>query len=812
MTSSISGFYRLSMAERRARIGEIAGLDQAALSRLEAGQGLHDAQADRMVENALGVFGLPLGVCVNLQINGRDVLAPMVVEEPSVVAACSYAAKLLRAGGGVEATCSAPILVGQIQLLDVPDPVLAERAILGGEEELLALANQKHLRLRAAGGGARSLSVRPLPATGTDPCGDMLIVHIAVDVQDAMGANAVNSMCERIAPRLADLAGGRTALRILSNLADQRTVTVIGRVPFAALEGKGAGSGEQLAKRIEEASVFAERDPYRACTHNKGIMNGVDAVLIALGQDWRAVEAGAHAYAARSGRYTAMASWRAEDGHLVGRMTIPLAVGTVGGVASSHPVVPVARTVAGIEHATDVAELCAAAGLAQNLGALRALAAEGIQHGHMRLHARNIAVEAGAEEHEVLAIATRIADAGKVNTLYAEQVIAEFRRPAADEKQRPACTSDIAPRPTATRRARPLTPETPREPFVSGPSQRASSEPLTLSGLALVTGATGHLGSLLVRRLLSDGVPVRALVEAENLAAENTAAQLGLMGAEIVRGDLSDRDTAERAVAGCQVAFHCDTQRGGDVRPTSSLLAAAADANMERVLVATQMSPRALPTENIALAACLDGQDIVLVASPQLLGSSDLTPESIGAEMVEFANARPRAIPPQVALVGADDAVEAHLRAMTRGRRGRRYSLIVPTLARPDLLAMFEEVSGQPRAASAPDRRGLVHRAQKRLLGGLAARFFPPKNQIPRAAPPAELVETDRMDAWAEFDLRPRSAREAVHDTYLELARLGLVPARAGTTTAPITEHSTSREQTHGARSPHQALARRAEG
>ncbi|MCC6521049.1 MAG: hydroxymethylglutaryl-CoA reductase, degradative, partial [Polyangiaceae bacterium] len=426
--SELPGFYKLSIDERRARLAELTGLDPQELARLSGAKGLADEQADRMVENALGVIGMPLGLCANLRVNGRDRLVPMAVEEPSVVAACSHAAKLLRAGGGVEATVSAPHMVGQIQLLDVADPAAAEAALLAAKGELLAAANAGHPSLCAAGGGALELLVRRLPSLGEgDPCGDMLIVHLVVDVRDAMGANAINSMCEHLAPRVAELARGRVGLRILSNLCDRRTVSVRGRVPLAALAGKGGHAPESLARGIEEASVFAERDPYRAATHNKGIMNGVDAVLVAFGQDWRAVESGAHAFAARGGRYTALARWRVRGDALVGELVLPLAVGTVGGVAGVHPVVAIARHVAGVEHASDLAALVGAVGLAQNLGALRALAAEGIQHGHMRLHARNVAVEAGALGEEVDRVAARIADARTVNVPAARAALAEVR-------------------------------------------------------------------------------------------------------------------------------------------------------------------------------------------------------------------------------------------------------------------------------------------------------------------------------------------------------------------------------------------------
>jgi hydroxymethylglutaryl-CoA reductase len=281
-------------------------------------------------------------------------------------------------------------MVGQIQLLDLPDPIAAERSILGARDRLLALANEEHPRLLSAGGGARDIEVRHLePSLDDDPLGPMMVVHVLVDVREAMGANALNTICERLAPHLEGLTSARARLRILSNLCDRRTVSVRGRVPFGALEGHGCDSGRALAQGIVEASVFAERDPYRAATHNKGIMNGVDAVLVATGQDWRAVEAGAHAYASRSGRYTALSRWRTtEDDHLEGMMTLPMAVGVVGGVVRVHPSVRAALRLSRIQTAADLARTAASVGLAQNMAALRALAAEGIQRGHMRLHAR----------------------------------------------------------------------------------------------------------------------------------------------------------------------------------------------------------------------------------------------------------------------------------------------------------------------------------------------------------------------------------------------------------------------------------------
>jgi hydroxymethylglutaryl-CoA reductase len=417
------------MAQRRSRVAEIADLSEDYLRVISGECGLSAEQADNMVENALGVVGLPLALCVNLRVDGRDWLVPMAVEEASVVAAASHAAKLLRAGGGTWTEVSPAHMIGQIQLLDVPDHDAAEAAILAARSELIAQANTRDACLVSVGGGARDVQVRRLPKLESDPVGPMMIVHLIVDVRDAMGANTVNSMCEIIAPTLARLSGGRVRLRILSNLADQRTVRVTGVVPLSALRGKGCSSPEDLARGIEEASAFAERDPYRAATHNKGIMNGVDAVLVAFGQDWRAVEAGAHAYAARSGRYTALTRWRLVDHALHGELKLPMCVGTVGGITAVHPFFHVAQRVSGVKCAAELASITAAVGLAQNFGALRALAAEGIQEGHMRVHARNVAVAAGAVGHEVKEVARLIADQGSVTLAGARKALQLTREP-----------------------------------------------------------------------------------------------------------------------------------------------------------------------------------------------------------------------------------------------------------------------------------------------------------------------------------------------------------------------------------------------
>ncbi len=425
-SSELSGFYRLDLENRRARVAELTGLSEEELDQLSAEGGLSDAQADRMVENVLGVMGLPLGLCVNMRVDGRDCLIPMATEEPSVVAAASYASKLLRAGGGVKTVVSPPHMIGQIQLMDVPEPKAAEAAVLAARGELLELANSGHPRLVAAGGGAIDVEVKHLPKLeADDPVGDMMAVHVIADVRDAMGANAINSMCERLAPRVEALTGGRVGLRILSNLADRRTVIARGKVPFSALKTRDDQTPADLARGIVEASVFAERDPYRAATHNKGIMNGIDSVLLAFGQDWRAVEAGAHAFAARHGRYTALARWRVVGEELVGELELPMAVGTVGGVAGVHPEVQVTRRMARVAAAAELASITASVGLAQNLAALRAMASEGIQRGHMRMHARNIAVEAGAQGEDIEAVAAMIAEQGTVNLRAAKQALAE---------------------------------------------------------------------------------------------------------------------------------------------------------------------------------------------------------------------------------------------------------------------------------------------------------------------------------------------------------------------------------------------------
>ncbi len=403
-SSRLPGFYKLSLAERVARVAEWADLsdDEAAVL---AGDGLQPEQADHMIENAVGTYALPLGIAANFQINDRDYLVPMAVEEPSVLAAVSFAAKLIRAGGGFQTESTDPVMIGQLQVLDVADMQTAELALATHVEELMALADSSSQSIVRRGGGSRGIEVRPFPQS---PVGPMLVVHLLYDTRDAMGANAINTAVETMAPRVAELTGGRVNLRILSNLTDRRLATARGTVPAEALALPDI-PGTEVAQLIEEANAFALVDPYRAATHNKGIMNGVDAVCIATGNDWRAIEAGAHAYAARSGSYAALTDWHVdENGDLFGEITLPLAVGIVGGATKVHPTAQVAMKILDVASAGELAEVMAAAGLAQNLAAIRALATHGIQRGHMRLHARQVALAAGAPAALVQQIADQL--------------------------------------------------------------------------------------------------------------------------------------------------------------------------------------------------------------------------------------------------------------------------------------------------------------------------------------------------------------------------------------------------------------------
>ena len=391
-TSRLPGFYKLSLKDRAAVVAELAGLT-ASEKAILMGEGLSPDQADQMIENVVGIHALPLGIAVNFLINGQDYLIPMAIEEPSVVAGASFAARLVREGGGFTTSSDEPVMIGQIQVLDVTDPQAARSELLAQKSRLLQLADQTDPLIVSLGGGARDLIVRIVEDSTIGP---MVVAHLLFDCRDAMGANTVNTACEALAPEVENITGGRVVLRILSNLADRRLARAKCTIPTDVLAIESF-TGQTVSKRIVEAYALAANDPYRAATHNKGIMNGVDAVAIATGQDWRAVEAGAHAYAARNGRYTSLSHWSVDaDGNLVGTLELPLAVGIVGGASRVHPTARVTLKILGVTTAQELAEVMTAVGLAQNLAALRALATEGIQRGHMALHARQVAIAAGA--------------------------------------------------------------------------------------------------------------------------------------------------------------------------------------------------------------------------------------------------------------------------------------------------------------------------------------------------------------------------------------------------------------------------------
>lgn len=418
-SSRIPGFYKLTPAERLRIVAEWAGLSEEEVRILSAEGGLSADVANRMIENFVGFMPLPLGIAVNFLINGRDYLIPMAIEEPSVVAAASNAAKLARIRGGFKAGASRPVMIGQVQVVDLEDPFEALLKVLKARDEIAKVANSKDPTLVKLGGGVIDVSGRVIDTE----VGYMLIVELHVDVRDAMGANAINTMCEAVAPLIEDITGGQVLLRILSNLA-------IRRLAWAeAIFDKEAIGGERVVEAIIKTYVFAASDPFRAATHNKGIMNGIVAVALATGNDTRAIEAGAHAYAALGGRYRPLTSWwRSEEGHLAGRIELPIAVGVVGGVTAIHPVARVARKILGVKSAVELAEVMAAVGLAQNFAALRALATEGIQRGHMKLHARNLAIAAGAKGALVDEVAKRMIEEGDVRYDRAKQLAEELQR------------------------------------------------------------------------------------------------------------------------------------------------------------------------------------------------------------------------------------------------------------------------------------------------------------------------------------------------------------------------------------------------
>jgi hydroxymethylglutaryl-CoA reductase len=428
-TSRIPGFYKLTLEQRLAQAASAADLTPEELSAWATG-GIKAEDADHMVENVIGTHALPLGLGLNFQVNGRDVLVPMAIEEPSVVAGASFMAKLARAGGGFQTSSTAPLMIGQMQVINLVNLEEANFKLYEHKTELLAAADEIDPVLKKFGGGARDLEVRIIEDS---PIGGFIVVHLIYDVRDAMGANAVNTACERLAPQVEAITGGKVHLRILSNLADRRISRARCTIPVKELEMVGQDNilsytGEQVRDGIIAAHAFAAVDPYRAATHNKGIMNGVDAVVIATGNDWRAIEAGAHAYAARSGRYTSLSAWGKDaDGNLVGTLEMPMAVGIIGGATKVHPAARAALKLMGVKTASELAEIIVAVGLAQNMAALRALATEGIQRGHMTLHARQVAIAAGASGDMIEKLAVQLVAEKVVRIDRAEEILKSWR-------------------------------------------------------------------------------------------------------------------------------------------------------------------------------------------------------------------------------------------------------------------------------------------------------------------------------------------------------------------------------------------------
>jgi len=418
-TSEISGFYKLSIKDRLQLVREFADLTDEEVKLVQSTGSLRLELADRMIENVIGAIPMPLAIAVNFLINGKDYLIPMAIEEPSVVAAASYAAKMARVKGGFHASSTEPIMIGQVQVIGVKDPYRARNAILDSKEEILEKANEQDPMLVSVGGGAKDLQVRVINAS----TGPMIIAELLVDCRDAMGANAVNTMAEAVAPMIERITKGKVYLRIISNLATERLARAWTVVAKEAL------GGEEVVDGIVEAYAFAAADPYRAATHNKGILNGIIAVVLSTCNDHRAVEAGAHAYAARPGHYSPLTIWeKNEDGDLVGSIELPMAVGIIGGATKVHPIAKIALKILGVRSARELGEVLAAVGLAQNLAALRALAHEGIQRGHMSLHARNFAIMAGATGDLIDVVAKRMVKERKIRLDRARKILTEYKR------------------------------------------------------------------------------------------------------------------------------------------------------------------------------------------------------------------------------------------------------------------------------------------------------------------------------------------------------------------------------------------------
>ncbi len=419
-SSRLKNFRNQSPSERLNAVVAARSLSNDDASILSGVSQLPMDIANGMIENVVGTFELPIGVATNFVVNGKDYLVPMVVEEPSVVAAASFMAKIARTCGGFTATSDPPVMRGQIQLLETADPQKARDQILGNKQDLIELANSKDKVLVELGGGCKDIEVHVFESS---PIGPMVVAHLLVDVRDAMGANAVNTMAELLAPEIEAMTDGKCRLRILSNLADRRLVRSRVEVTREALTTNDL-DGAEVAQGIVEACALALIDPYRAATHNKGIMNGIDPVVVATGNDWRAIEAGAHAYAARNGLYSSLTSWTIGDnGNLMGSIELPMALGLVGGATKTHPAAQAALRILDVNSANELAEVIASVGLAQNMAALRALATEGIQKGHMALHARNIAILAGASGADIDRVASKLVASGDISVTHARTLI-----------------------------------------------------------------------------------------------------------------------------------------------------------------------------------------------------------------------------------------------------------------------------------------------------------------------------------------------------------------------------------------------------
>ena len=415
--SSYSGFFKLPMEKRLSEVAEFASLTEEERGILSSADSLDADKADHMIENVIGKFALPMGVAINFTINGRDVIIPMVCEEPSVVAACSNAAKMARPSGGFKASSSGNVMIAQIQVMGVPTPSASKSMILEKKGEIIRICNEKDPVLVKMGGGVKYVEVRIIETLE----GTMVIVHLLIDTGDAMGANAVNTMAEAVAPYIEEITGGSVELRILSNLADHRLVRA------RAVWKKEDIGGQEVVDKILNAYAFAEADSYRAATHNKGIMNGIVPVVIATGNDTRAIESGAHSYAARKGRYTSLTTWeKDENGDLVGSIEMPMAVGLVGGATKIHPAAKTAVKILGIDTAAELGQIIACAGLANNLAAMKALATEGIQRGHMSLHARNLANTVGAKGEVLEIIVKQMVREKKVRIEYAQELFEKY--------------------------------------------------------------------------------------------------------------------------------------------------------------------------------------------------------------------------------------------------------------------------------------------------------------------------------------------------------------------------------------------------